>query len=274
MRSFAILAPAILAAATCSISLPGCSSATRASASSGTSTQNPASVAVADPAAAPAADKASADEARKKEDERARKRAKLERDAQIARLKLGQARTGSQNSEAQQQSAMTKANADLELSTRKLANFKEQTAPTRVARGELSLQRSQDGVKEAEEELAQLEMMYKDEQFAGQTKEIVLERGRRRLNRSRRDLEIQQTEFATLKEKTLPVEVGELELQVQDKQREIDRLKREAEATRIDKQIGILSAEAEVARLDQELSDLEKEARPEQSHAAAARETP
>ena len=70
---------------------------------------------------------------------------------------------------------------------------------------------------EAQQELEQLELMYSEEEFADQTKEIVLERGRRRLERTQRDLELRRADFATLQEQTLPVERREHELRVVDK---------------------------------------------------------
>src|SRR5439155_9456262 len=147
----------------------------------------------------------------------------------------------------------------LELARRKLQHFQEHTAPTRVAQTELGLRGSEDGFKEAQEELAQLEMMYKDEQFADKTKEIVLERGRRRLERSQKDLEIRRRELADLKEKQLPLEMEEQAQAVGEKERELERLRHEEQSTKLDKQIGIMSAEFEIARLQDEMTVLDKE---------------
>ena len=69
-------------------------------------------------------------------------------------------------------------------------------AVERVSRAELGFQFAQDGAKEAEQELQQLEMMYQEDEFADKTKEIVLERGRRRLERSKRSLAIETDAIA------------------------------------------------------------------------------
>ena len=182
--------------------------------------------------------------------------AKLERDVEIARQKLVKAQVAAEHAQIQNQIAVAEAEGELELEQRRLAAFRDRSAPSRIEWSRLGLLRAEDGVKEAEEELTQLQLMYAEEDFADQTKEIVLERGRRRLERSRRDLELRTEDHAILTDETIPTEQREHELNVEKKTEALHKIRRDAEASALDNQIQITSAEAEVARLEAEIEAL------------------
>ena len=95
-----------------------------------------------------------------------------------------------------------------------------------------------------------------DEEFADQTKDIVIERAHRRLQRSERDLKLRKADLANLQDRTIPVELTEHRLKVEAQERELEKLERDIEATRLSKRIAIMSAEFEVTRLQAELADL------------------
>ena len=148
---------------------------------------------------------------------------------------------------------------ELELLQRKFKTFLEKSRPERLNRAELGLQMQQDGAREAGEELAQLEMMYKEDQFADKTKEIVLERGRRRLERARRSLEIETGASELLKGETLPLEQLEQEIAIRDKQIAMERAVRDFEASMIDLKLGVMAGETEILRLEDELEDAHRD---------------
>ncbi|UCG32816.1 MAG: hypothetical protein JSU68_14260 [Phycisphaerales bacterium] len=202
-----------------------------------------------------------------------RKLAKLERDIEIARQKLVKAQVAGKHGQIQNQVAVAEAERELELEQRRLATFERRSAPNRIEWSRLGLLRAEDRLKEAEEELAQLELMYAEEDFADQTKEIVLERGRRRLERSRCDLELRTQDHAILTEETIPTELREHELNVEKKTEVLGKAQRDAEASALDNQIGIISAEAELARLEGEIEALrEKIAKREEKDEAREKE--
>ena len=224
----------------------------------------------ADPQAQVKAKREAEEKAEKEAEEKAKKEAKeackrerklpkLERDLDVAKMKLEKAEHGARNDEIQFGESVEKAEAELNIARRKLGNLVEITAPHRIARAELTLQRAEDGFKDAQQELAQLELMYSDEQFADQTKEIVIERAKRRLARSQRDLELRHKETETLREVTIPLEITEHELRLVGKERALTQLKRGRGITVIDKRIAVIGAEAEIIRLDNALSDLREE---------------
>ena len=207
-------------------------------------------------------EKAEKEEAEKAEKDLAakhRKHAKLERDLVLAQQRMKRAGMAAEHAGVDSQNSIAKAEAELEIARRKLETFKDKTVPTRIARAELNLQGAEDSVLWAKQELEHLELMYAEEEVADKTKEIVLERGHRRLERSQRSLEIQRIDLATLKEKTIPVELEEHELQTRDKQRALERTRRGAESTRLDKQIALTAAESEITRLETEIEVVREE---------------
>lgn len=239
------------------------------------------------PAAAPAATQDASDEAKKAADEakarreeaekkakeareRARKRKRLQRELEMAGIRHEKQ---AMSHEFQTRAALTtleRTRSELEVAVRRLDNLTKESIPTRLARTELSLQYAQDGVKEAEEELTQLEMMYKEEQLADQTKEIVLERSRRRLDRSRRSLTLSTAETKNMREFAIPLEIRDAEQAVDAKKREVEKLEFDQRTAEIDQKLALLSAEAEMERLRHELEDLEEEERKAAQEADAA----
>lgn len=202
--------------------------------------------------------KDAAEEAEKEDPER--KRARLVRQMAIAAEKVKKARLAQAHQQAEDQDKIARKRTERELASTKLADFEEHNAPQRIEEARLALRRAEDRVKEAQEELAQLEMMYAEEDLADKTREIVLERGRRRLERARRELDLQRTALANLEGHDLPREAAELRAQATDKASELENLERAAETNLLDKRIAVMEAEAEVTRLREEMDDLDEEA--------------
>lgn len=191
--------------------------------------------------------------------ERQRKLIKLRRELEMAELKLAKAKIVKGQGELKYNDSLAKAEKDFELAKRKLQIFEKFTLPNRVARAELGVQYAEDRLWETQKELQQLELMYNEEQFADKTKEIVIERARKQLERSTRDLELRREELQTLKDVTLPLERMELELAAEQAKRALLDVQRDNEAALIDRNVAELSAEAEVVRIENELADLEEE---------------
>ena len=260
MRRYTLMTFGILAVLALFTTLSGCKMADR-EAPTATEQAEPQPPAEQAKAAKPAEEKkkiATEDDLKKKRKEfrkQERKVVKLERDMRVAQHKLEKARLSTEHTRLRNAASLAKAEAELDVSTRKLKTFNERSAPNRIAWGELSLRRAEDRAQEAQEELEQLELMYSEDEFADQTKEIVLERGRRRLERSQRQLELQRKDFATLQEETLPVERREHELRAIDKEEAFKRAREKTETSMIDQEIGLINAEGEIIRLEHEMDD-------------------
>ncbi|MDP6941917.1 MAG: hypothetical protein QGH51_07835 [Planctomycetota bacterium] len=140
---------------------------------------------------------------------------------------------------------------DLARAEKSLELFHEIQAPSRITRSELSLEWSRDSILETEEELAQLEQLYGDAEFAEKTGEIVIGRTKRRLVRERRSLELEEQEFRLEVEHEIPQEARDLEREVEESRLALRGIKVELEALRIE-------TEAELHKLHKELEELRK----------------
>src|SRR5262249_44700663 len=159
-----------------------------------------------------------------------------------ARMEVEAARTSSA-------AALAKAQAELALAEEARKRFVEIEAPLKEARSQLDLQEAQDSLADNREELDQLEMMYKEDDHADKTKEIVLRRGKRRLERAEQRFHLQERE-----RDSLPGELAQsrtkLELAVTEKKVELERVQRAAESEALDKDTALLGAQAELARVE------------------------
>jgi hypothetical protein len=186
-----------------------------------------------------------------------RKRERLSSSLAVAELKQQRTQMQATRATEDKATALVASRRALVLAEKALRLHDDRTAPQRIARSEQSLLRSQDRISESEEELQQLEMMYAEEEFADQTKEIVLERSRRRLARSRRDRELQQADSTVLTEKTLPRDREALAHAVKDKQRAVAKAEHDIEVTRLSQEIDALNTAAELTKLRNEIEDLD-----------------
>ena len=134
-----------------------------------------------------------------------------------------------------------------------MTNF-ETTSRLRLEREKLSLQGAMDNVAEAEEEMQQLELMYEKNDLADKTKELVIRRGQRRLERSRRSLELQKAAIANTENIDLAQERAKLQHDLETKARALARAKREAASGIADKTLAAQGQENDVARLEDELA--------------------
>jgi hypothetical protein len=195
----------------------------------------------------------------KKARERQRKQLRLESELNAARLRLDKSRLAAEHAELQFKESADKAEKELAIAQDKFKVFQEVTAPNRIAWAELGLQRAEDRFQEDQEELDQLELMYSEDEFADKTKEIVIDRARRRLERSQRDLELRRSDYDTLVNVTIPQETADQEFDLEQKERAIDNLHRERAGGEIDQRLGVMATEAEIIKLENELADVREE---------------
>lgn len=191
--------------------------------------------------------------------DRKRKIGRMERELGMARQRLKKTQLTIEYAQLVYNESLARSEEELKIAREKLEIFRSQTVPGRIFWADMGMRGAEDSVKETREELQQLELMYKEDQFADQTKEIVLERNRRRLARAEESLEQQKKDNALLKEKTIPQETREQEMGVEAKQRELEKTKRDATITQIDNELTILSAQMEIEKMEQDLADARDE---------------
>jgi hypothetical protein len=187
----------------------------------------------------------------------AKKRAALERELALAGEKAGRAAVDVADQDADNKAALDKAATELGFAERKLKDFEEVEAPARLEKARLELQGGKDMLDDAREELAQLEMMYKDSEIGDKTKDMVLARGKRGLARAEARLKTQERDFEALESRTLPLERDRLKADAAEKRRDVERAKRAADKATFERSAAVKAAENEVRRIKEELAGLE-----------------
>lgn len=246
MRTNSLLHGAFVAGAIAMLSLAGCQSMRNGGAVAQEKQDQPSK---ADADGEQSADDKKAEERAKDE----RTLAKLQRSLDVATEKMHRAEMAQSHAAVEQTVAIEKAEQELAIERRRVDTFKTRTMLNRVEWAGHALGGSENRLQEAREELEQLKKMYGADDFADGTKEIVLQRGEKRLERSARDFELRGKDFATLKERTIPLELAEKEKALKAKEQALKKAGRSAQASRLDKAIGILTARHEIVRIEAEI---------------------
>lgn len=150
----------------------------------------------------------------------------LEAEARIARAERGVA-------DAEQRLARAE---------RELAGWEVQSA-IRLAREELSLDQSLESVTQRELELEELVAMYEADEFATTTKELVIQRGRMRLEFSKRGHDLSQRSHAHLLEHEMAADRTRHEQGVASARFELDMARHELEVTRMEIELSMRQKE-------------------------------
>ena len=204
-----------------------------------------ASTSTAEGATAPAPDRAGpeAAEAEKRASELERARLKLE----IARLEVAAAeRAGAQ--------AVEEAQHELAQASLALLRFQEFERPSALEEARLRLDRSEHSLRQNEQELQEMEEMYAAEQnldsTGERTRDIVLERHRKSLEFSTRQLELARAQAADVEQRELPRKLGELEWKVRAAQSALRRAEEKLARGDLEGRLKLLEAEARVRELE------------------------
>ncbi len=209
-----------------------------------------------------APDAASAEQEETSADEKAREIAELEQKLEVARARLSLAQLETAAFEAKHEIRLRHAGAEIDMAQAKLAQFREADAPSRLASEQLSLRTAKDRAQEAVDELAQIEIMYDEQDLDDLTAEFVVSRGRRNAERAAARIEIQEAKLKTLEERELPQEQAGLELALDKKVTGLAEIEREDEIGRGNKAIAVTEAENTITKLEAELAELRAETMP------------
>lgn len=159
-----------------------------------------------------------------------------------AQLSLDQARLESAQGLAKAELEIMLAEKKVKQTKEALQVFKKSRSRSQ-AEAQLALDQATGRAADSEAELAELESMYADEEFAEKTKELVLNRGRRNLEHARRGLEIQAQKLQLLVEYELPKEQYEKELAVDEAEQKLAQAERSLELARVKGKSGVAKAE-------------------------------
>lgn len=168
---------------------------------------------------------------------------KKEREFDYARIQLDLAKMGAESARGAAKAAQGAAERELAAAKASRDHFKKVTVALELDERALSVDRAQQFVLESEQELKELEAMYAGEKFAETTKELVLSRGRSRLEMAKRDLELSQRRLDELKTHEHKQREKELGERVTKAQQAFDDAKAAARRTDLEQRLAVLRAE-------------------------------
>ncbi len=174
---------------------------------------------------------------------------------ELSRLRLASAEADLKLQETSGAQTLASAASDFKQAQMHLDIF-ESDGKKRLVEAQLAVKNAKDRIEDSEEEFDQLEKMYKENTLADATKELVLKRGRRQLERAREGLVIQEMTLARLREKDLPAEREKLANDLAQKksafeqaQARLDLLLHQKRAAREEARLNLLKAEGELKKL-------------------------
>lgn len=151
--------------------------------------------------------------------------ATAEKDLEIARRALGVKEEEAKRVEEGARLAMDQAVREKARADDNLERFTKVERELRIQEAEHRLQGTRDNISDQEEELAQLEKMYKADDLVEGTEEIVLKRSKRTLARWQRSLGFQMEHHKELLETDLPREGENLTHDAKREALELERLR-------------------------------------------------
>jgi len=137
---------------------------------------------------------------------------------------------------------LTDARRSLERARRALKGWEEQELVFERRSDELSAQRTQHFIEDQEDELAQLEAMYRDDELVDATEEIVLERSRRSLAASRASQKLSQDRQKYEDSFETPDQTARKREDVEQKEAALDRLARGQKMAERSREDGLLQS--------------------------------
>lgn len=194
--------------------------------------------------------------------EKGRETAAVCRKLDVARAKLEVAHMEAQGQEEELAVQLRHAKAEIGMAEAKLAHLVEADMPARLATARLDLRTAKDRAQEAADELAQIEIMYKEQDLDDLTAEFVVSRGRRNAERAAARIEIQENKLRALEERELPQEMRGLELAVDKAVAGLAEIERKGEIGMRNKRISVREAENAIAKLEDELAEKNMAAKP------------
>jgi len=179
---------------------------------------------------------------------------------ELARIKLDRANMDADQQRIDGAAAVEKAKFELTVANKARDHYVNVEMPQKSARTQLDLQQAKDSLTEQEEELQQLELMYSKDDLADKTKEIVLARSKRRLERLRQNLVLQQKDLDDLVNVQQPEALRKLEAAVTDKTGDLRRAEFGLRSGQIDKDLAVKTQQNEVNKLIREIDKAKQKA--------------
>lgn len=184
----------------------------------------------------------------------ARKAEKRAHDLELARTELALAEVEVAQNQREAEQKLQKAREGVDEARRALQHFMAKL-PRELEETQLNLDRQAQGKLEAEQELREMEATYAKDQFATDTKELVLMRHRKRLEFAERGLKLAQAEFADKREVELPKAQREAERRLRDTEQSLMEAEHAFERTKLSSEMQLVRKRWSVKELERPLDE-------------------
>lgn len=152
--------------------------------------------------------------------------------------------------------AVMAAQVELEKARHELEHFVSHVKPTEIEERRISFTSQTQYSEEAKDELAELESMYQADEFAKTTKELVLKRGRRKVELAERNLAIAARNLEVLEKQTLPRKEEDLKRKLADAERALQRATRDLEKTALELELAQRKSDDKRSDLVEEIAEM------------------
>ncbi len=203
--------------------------------------------------------KAKEKSAKKKAEEKVDKLRKKEQQLHYAELEREIEALNAAVAERASEESIEKAERELKNTQEALQHFQDVESPMKLSRSNLGLERATWNMEAQRQELHELEVMYQKEEIATLTKELVLQRGQKRLQFAKSDLEMRQKDNATLTDHELPKTLRERTVAVSNAMSDLRKAKSKQEEQVLSRKLKELKAKHGMEELRREISKLRNE---------------
>lgn len=206
-----------------------------------------------------------ADDKKAEAEKKAEEIAQKEKDLQQKQRDLDYAKIGVQTTAIDRQvrtmsvdNAVARATLELEKQRKELDLFLNQHKPRELEEHRIQLDWQTYRAEESKDELAELENMYKGDEFAKDTKELVVKRGRRQMEMSARSLAVAKKEFEVFEQHTLADRERDLRQKVKDSEIELEKARLEHEKAMLELGVQQRQADERVKDLTRDVGEMQQ----------------
>jgi hypothetical protein len=193
---------------------------------------------------------------------------KAQREVEYAKIDLDLAKMSTAAEAREADQSVVEATQKLDAIKKDRDNFRNTETPNKLAERQLEIDRSAQFMDEAKQELDELEGMYKKEEFASLTKELVLSRGKKKLEFAKRGFELAKKNQEQLTSFDLPKKQLELD-------QSVERAEKALAEANAKKEKGTLESTLKVKKAEYHLDESQKafdKAQKKQASAAAPKD--
>lgn len=189
-------------------------------------------------------------------DDEGDKLAKKEFELECARLELRIKKLGNEAEEKGAKQEVAEAERGLRDAREALEDFQKHDMPTKLDDGQLDVDQAVQMKTQRQQELDELMAMYKQEELATLTKELVISRETKALEFANRRLALQNKGFDHLRGVEIPKKQRELTEGVAKAERRLADAQAKSEKLALENQLEMLKAEHGLADLEKEVAKL------------------